>query len=99
MLWLLLGATGLTRRLACWVPNPVLLGMVMMGVGFSFMLEGIRMMAERPWIGGPLLVLLARSRFPAMVALLVIGAALALVEQLSLAGGWRPSSSRPACRR
>jgi predicted benzoate:H+ symporter BenE len=88
LLWLLLGATGLARRLARWVPKPALLGVVM-GLGFSFMLEGIRMMAKSPWIGASLLVLtlflLARSRFPAMVVLLAIGAALALIEQPTLA--------------
>lgn len=51
MLWLLPGATGLTRRLVCWVPKPVLLGMVMMRVGFSFMLAGIRTIAKSPRIG------------------------------------------------
>jgi MFS superfamily sulfate permease-like transporter len=70
------------------VPKPALLGVVM-GLGFSFMLEGIRMMAKSPWIGASLLVLtlflLARSRFPAMVVLLAIGAALALIEQPTLA--------------
>ncbi len=89
LLWLLLGATGLARRLARWVPKPALLGVVM-GLGFSFMLEGIRMMAKSPWIGAAMLVLtlflLARSRFPSMLVLLVIGAALALVEQPTLAG-------------
>ena len=89
LLWLLLGATGFARRLAHWVPRPALLGLVM-GLGFSFILEGIRMMAKSHWIGTAMLVLtlflLSRSRFPAMVALLAIGAALALVEQPSLAG-------------
>lgn len=88
LIWLLLGATGLAPRLVRWVPRPALLGVVM-GLGFSFMLEGIRMMAQSPWIGAGLLaltlVLLARSRFPAMVALLAIGAVVALIEQPALA--------------
>lgn len=89
LIWLLLGTTGLARRLAHWVPRPALLGVVM-GLGFSFMLEGIRMMAQSPWIGAGLLALtlalLARSRFPAMVVLLAVGAVVALIDQPALAG-------------
>ncbi|MBI4754012.1 MAG: sulfate transporter [Betaproteobacteria bacterium] len=88
VIWLVLGATGLARRLGHWVPRPVLQGIVM-GLGFSFMLEGIRMMAQNPWIGAGLLaltlVLLSRSRFPAMVVLLAAGAVVALVERPALA--------------
>ena len=87
VLWLLLGMTGLARRLARWVPRPTVRGVVM-GLGFSFMLEGIRMMAQSPWIGAALLVItlvmLARSRIPAMVVLLAVGVAIALVEQPDL---------------
>jgi len=89
LIWLVLGATGLARRVAHWVPGPALLG-VIMGLGFSFMLEGIHLMSSSPWIGAALLALtlalLARSRFPAMVALLAIGAVIAMIEQPSLAG-------------
>lgn len=87
VLWLFFAATGLARRLTRWVPRPALLGVVM-GLGFSFMLEGIRLMGSSPWLGAVLLlltlVLLARSRFPAMLVLLVIGVALALHEQPGL---------------
>lgn len=89
LIWLLLGATGLARHLARWIPRPALLGVVM-GLGFSFMLEGIHMMAQSPWVGAGLLaltlVLLARSRFPAMIVLLVIGAVMTVIEQPGLAG-------------
>lgn len=87
-IWLFLGMTGLAKRLSEWVPRPALLGVVM-GLGFSFMLEGIRMMSERWAISAGLLaltlVLLARSRFPAMVLLLVAGAIVALIQQPTLA--------------
>lgn len=87
VIWLVLAATGLARRLTRWVPRPAMLGVVM-GLGFSFMLEGIRMMAQQPWLGAALLILtlllLARSRIPAMLILLVVGAALALYEQPTL---------------
>jgi MFS superfamily sulfate permease-like transporter len=84
VIWIVLAATGMARRLTRWVPRPAMLGVVM-GLGFSFMLEGIRMMAQQPWLGAALLILtlllLARSRIPAMFILLLIGAALALYEQ------------------
>jgi MFS superfamily sulfate permease-like transporter len=87
LIWLVLGATGFARRLTRWVPRAALLGVVM-GLGFSFMLEGIRMMSQSPWLGaGALvltLVLLARSRIPAMLVLLVLGAVIALMDQPAL---------------
>jgi predicted benzoate:H+ symporter BenE len=87
VIWLVLGATGMARRLSEWVPRPALLG-VILGLGFSFMLEGIRMMATSPWLGGVLLVmtllLLSRPQFPAMLGLLAAGFLIALVEQPGL---------------
>jgi MFS superfamily sulfate permease-like transporter len=87
LMWIFLGITGLGRRAAKWVPRPALLGVVM-GLGFSFMLEGIRMMSSSPWVAGLLLaltlVLLGRPRVPAMLVLLGIGASIALVEQPDL---------------
>ena len=87
LLWLALAASGLGRRAARWVPRSALLGVVM-GLGFSFMLEGIRMMSANPWIAGLLLaltlVLLGRPRVPAMLVLLAIGAAVALIGQPAL---------------
>jgi len=88
ILWLVLGATGTAKRIAAWVPRPALLGVVM-GLGFSFMLEGIRMMSGQWVVSACLLVLtfvlLARSRVPAMAVLLLAGAAYALVDQPRLA--------------
>jgi len=99
--WLLLAATGTARRLAQWVPKPVLVGIVM-GLGFSFMREGIVMMAQAPWLGGGLLaltlLLLSRPRLPAMLVLLLVGMAIALVEQPSLRealGAIRPGFRLP----
>jgi MFS superfamily sulfate permease-like transporter len=87
VIWIALAATGMARRLTRWVPRPAMLGVVM-GLGFSFMLEGIRMMSQSPWLGAALLILtlilLARSRFPAMLVLLVVGVALALYEHPAL---------------
>jgi MFS superfamily sulfate permease-like transporter len=87
LLWLVLAVTGLGRRAARWVPRSALLGVVM-GLGFSFMLEGIRMMATSPWVAGLLLaltlVLLGRPRVPAMLVLLGIGVLIAVIGQPSL---------------
>ncbi|MBI5909555.1 MAG: sulfate transporter [Betaproteobacteria bacterium] len=87
LLWIALAVTGLGRRAASWVPRSALLGVVM-GLGFSFMLEGIRMMSAGSWVAGLLLavtlVLLGRPRVPAMLVLLAIGVAMALMNQPDL---------------
>ncbi|MDP2823184.1 MAG: putative sulfate/molybdate transporter [Sulfuritalea sp.] len=88
LIWMLLAVTGLAKRLAQWIPKPALLGVVM-GLGFSFMLEGLRMMATSWAISAALLagtlVLLARSRLPAMLVLLIVGGVLAVIQQPALA--------------
>ncbi|KUO61349.1 MAG: hypothetical protein APF80_05870 [Alphaproteobacteria bacterium BRH_c36] len=88
IIWLILGATGLAKRAADIIPRPALLG-VILGLGLSFMLEGLRMLSANPWVGGGLLALtllmLSRPRFPAMLVLLLIGCAIALIEQPELA--------------
>lgn len=101
-IWLVLGATGLARRVADLVPRPALLG-VILGLGFSFMLEGLRMMAASPWIAGGLFVLtllmLARPRVPTMLILLAAGCAIALIERPGLVSelmAIRPSPGLPS---
>lgn len=87
LLWLFLATTGWARRASQWVPRPALLGVVM-GLGYSFMLEGLRMMASAPWTAGALLaltlLLLSRPRVPAMLVLLALGVGLACAEQPAL---------------
>ncbi|TRZ69207.1 MAG: sulfate transporter [Rhodocyclaceae bacterium] len=102
LIWLALSTSGLAKRLAQWIPKPALLGVVM-GLGFSFMLEGLRMMAQSWLVSAAMLaltlVLLARSRLPAMVLLLVAGAALAVAQQPALADDLaliRPALRLPA---
>lgn len=102
LVWLVLGLTGTAKRAAALVPRPALLG-VILGLGFSFMLEGIRMMAASPWLSGLLLamtlLMLSRSRFPAMLVLLAMGFVVALVEQPDLAkelAGIRVSATLPS---
>ncbi|HEX4943112.1 MAG TPA: putative sulfate/molybdate transporter [Usitatibacteraceae bacterium] len=86
LIWVVLGATGLAKKLAEWIPRPALLGVVL-GLGFSFMLEGIRMMSGSAWLAAALLAfaLLAHSRLPTMLLLLAAGVVIALVRQPALA--------------
>ncbi|HWV64178.1 MAG TPA: molybdate transporter family protein, partial [Oxalicibacterium sp.] len=77
-IWLFLGLSGLAARVARLVPPTVVAGIVF-GLGFGFMLEGVRMM-HNDWtiaaIGGIGTVLLMRSRsVPAMFVLLTFGIA------------------------
>ena len=87
LLWLILGATGLTKRVADLVSRPVLVGIVL-GLGLSFMLEGAKLMADNWWVGGIALaltlVVLTNRVVPAMFLLLIGGAALALFRDPSL---------------
>jgi MFS superfamily sulfate permease-like transporter len=102
LLWIALAVTGLGRRAANWVPRSALLGVVM-GLGFSFMLEGIRMMSTSSWVAALLLVLtlalLGRPRVPAMLVLLAIGVAMALIKEPDLMrqlGALKPEFRIPA---
>ena len=50
-IWLVLGISGTANHVARWISRPVAVGIVM-GLGFSFMLGGIRMMAQDWVVGG-----------------------------------------------
>jgi MFS superfamily sulfate permease-like transporter len=102
LLWIVLAVTGLGRQAARWVPRSALLGVVM-GLGFSFMLEGIRMMSSSPGVAGLLLaltlLLLGRPRVPAMLVLLGIGVLVAVIGQPDLLhelNALRPEFKLPA---
>jgi len=75
-IWLLLGLTGTAQKVARLISRPVTLGIIL-GLGFGFMLDGVRMMADNWWIGGPALAgtvaLLGNRRVPVMLLLLVFG--------------------------
>lgn len=86
--WLVLGATGLAEKASRLVPRPIAIGIVL-GLGFAFMLEGLKMMAGG-WLVAAIglaltLLLLSSTRVPAMFVLLVFGAAAALVADPTLA--------------
>jgi MFS superfamily sulfate permease-like transporter len=87
LIWLALALSGLAARLARLVPRAALLGVVM-GLGFAFMLEGVRMMAGQWLLSAVLLaatLLMLSRRWPAMLVLLAAGAAIALLGDPSLA--------------
>jgi len=87
--WLLLGLTGAASWLARIVPRSAVLGIIL-GLGLSFMLKGVEMMSAGWLVGGAALaltlVLLDSRRAPAMLVLLVFGAAVALIQQPTLLG-------------
>jgi predicted benzoate:H+ symporter BenE len=91
--WFLLGLTGAARRVGRWVPRSVVVGIVL-GLGFGFMLEGIKMMSSG-WLIATVavtgtLLLLKNKALPAMFLLLLIGVACAIAKNpdllISLAG-------------
>ena len=81
LFWLGMGASGAVSWLAAFTRRPVVRGMVL-GLGLSFMLEGVNLMRAGPVlaISGAALtfLLLERPRFPAMLVLLGYGAVAAL---------------------
>ncbi len=88
-IWLLLGVTGTVDRIARLASKPVVRGIVL-GLGFTFVLESLRMMGADPLVALVGLVLtyllLANPRFPAMFGLLMLGVAVALFQQPELPG-------------
>jgi MFS superfamily sulfate permease-like transporter len=87
VIWLLLASTGLAKRLSQHVPKSALLGVVM-GLGFSFMGEGVRKMVVAPYEALALFVLtflmLNRPRVPSMLILLALGVGIAVVQRPQL---------------
>ena len=77
VIWLVLALTGVAGRIARLVSRPVVVGIIL-GLGMSFMLQGVQMMATH-WaiaavgLAGTLLLLTNRA-IPAMFLLLLFGA-------------------------
>ncbi len=87
--WLVMGVSGAVSWLAALTARPVVRGVVL-GLGLSFILEGVTLMR-----GGPILavagvvltfLLLGHSRLPAMFALVAYGAGSAILLDPTLAG-------------
>jgi MFS superfamily sulfate permease-like transporter len=87
LVWLLLGLTGTARQVARLITRPVVLGIVL-GLGFGFMIEGAKLMAQNWWVGGAALLgtslLLTNRIIPAMFLLLAFGAAYGIVSDPTL---------------
>lgn len=83
LIWLALGMTGAAQRIAKLVPRPVTVGLIL-GLGFGFMIQGLKFMAEQWLLALPALVvtllLLNSRRFPAMFVLLLIAIAAGLAS-------------------
>ena len=98
IIWLLLGLTGTARYLAKLVARPVVLGIIF-GLGFGFMIEGARMMAQNWWIGGPALLvtalLLTNRVIPAMFQLLLFGAVYGIIADPTLLPALRSIEATP----
>jgi len=87
--WLLMGITGAITWIEKVTTKPVVRG-IMLGLGLSFIVEGLGMMRSQPFvaIGGVVLtLLLSRSqRLPAMLALLGYGIIFAFIQKPDLIG-------------
>jgi hypothetical protein len=84
LVWLLLGLSGAARRVGSWTPSYIVVGIVL-GLGFGFMLEGIKMMSSG-WLIATIgmtgtLLLLKNKAVPAMFLLLIFGVACGIAEK------------------
>ncbi|HLA29090.1 MAG TPA: putative sulfate/molybdate transporter [Syntrophales bacterium] len=97
LFWLLMGFTGAITWIEKITTKPVVRG-IMLGLGFSFVVEGMGMMRGEPLlaIGGLVitLLLLKSKRFPAMLILLVYGVVLAFLQKPDLLGAFAQISIR-----
>ena len=89
LFWLLMGVTGAVTWIEKVTTKPVVRG-IMLGLGLSFIGEGLGMMRNHPLfaIGGIALtfLLLDNRRIPAMLALLGYGVLVAFVQEPELFG-------------
>lgn len=85
--WLIMGITGAVSWLHKITAKPITRG-IMLGLGFSFILEGIKMMGEQPLVAvvaaGTAFFLLSLEKLPAMLLLLLWGLIIALINNPSL---------------
>jgi MFS superfamily sulfate permease-like transporter len=83
LIWLVLGLTGAAKSIASLVPRMVVIGIVL-GLGISFMLEGIKLM-HLGWVIAAVgllgtLLLLTNKSIPAMFVLLLFGVLCGVIE-------------------
>lgn len=86
-LWLALGLTGVATRVARLAGRPVVYGLVL-GLGLTLMLEGVKMMARDPVVAVAAAVLtfalLMRPRLPTMLILMSVGVVVAVSREPNL---------------
>ena len=89
LFWLLMGITGAITWIEKVTTKPVVRG-IMLGLGLSFIIEGLGMMRTQPIfaIGGVVLtlLLLTNRRLPAMLVLLGYGIIIAFIQKPELIG-------------
>ncbi|EFL51291.1 sulphate transporter [Solidesulfovibrio fructosivorans JJ]] len=89
LFWLVIGLTGTIKYVARLATKPVVRG-IMLGLGMTFVVEGIHRMVGSPWLAGIALamtfVLLSNPKIPAMFALLILGVVAAVVSNPALLG-------------
>ena len=82
LFWLLAGVTGAIRPISRLATKPVVRG-IMLGLGLSFMVDGVHRMTSAPILAGIALVvtylLLTNPWIPAMFMLLIIGVVSAVI--------------------
>jgi len=83
LFWLVIGLTGALKHITKLVSKPVILGIVL-GLGISFIIQGISMMRS-DWVIALIalvltFVLLTNKRIPAMFILLIFGIAVTLIK-------------------
>jgi MFS superfamily sulfate permease-like transporter len=87
LFWLLMGLTGAITWIEKITTKPVVRG-IMLGLGLSFIVEGLGMMREGPLVavGGAVLTLLLLNskRLPAMLCLLAYGIVMAFIQKPEL---------------
>jgi len=85
--WLIMGFTGAVSWLHKITAKPIIRG-IMLGLGLSFVLEGVKMMGDQPVVAvmaaAMTFFLLSKEKIPAMLLLLVFGMVVALVSNPSL---------------
>ena len=85
--WLIMGLTGAVSWLHKITAKPIIRG-IMLGLGLSFVLEGVKMMGDQPVVAviaaAGTFFLLSREKIPAMLVLLAFGLSVALISNPSL---------------
>jgi MFS superfamily sulfate permease-like transporter len=89
VIWLLLGLTGAAGHIAKLVARPIVVGIVL-GLGMSFMLQGVKMMSTYWAISAvglaATVLLLTNRKIPAMFLLLAFGAICGVILNPDIAG-------------